>query len=311
MDLAIVVVSYNVCALTRGCLESLYAALAHDALAGHVWVVDNASADGSAEMVRETFPQATLLASPENLGFAGGANLALAAIAEHPDAPRHVLILNPDTLIAPDALGHLVRFLDAHPRAGLVGGRLEYGDGAFQHGAFTFPTLPMLFLDFWPVNHRLTDSRLNGRYPRALYEAGEPFPIDHPLGAAMMARWEAVQGVGLLETDYFMYCEEIDWCLRFRRAGWGIYCVPRARITHLAGQSTRQFREEMFVALWRSRLMLYRRYYSPAYRALARRIVRAGMRRDARRVRAGLARGEVSPEEARRRLDALERVMEM
>ena len=311
MDLAIVIVSYNVRELTRGCLASLYAALEEEPLAAHVWVVDNASADDSAGMVREAFPQATLLESGGNLGFAGGANLGLRAIGALDEAPRHVLLLNPDTIVAPDALGHLVRFMDEHPRAGLAGARLAYGDGAFQHGAFRFPTLAMLFLDFWPLNHRLTNSFLNGRYPRRLYEADEPFAIDHPLGAAMMARWEAVQEVGPLETDYFMYCEEIDWCLRFQRAGWGIYCVPRARITHLEGQSTRQFRDEMFVALWRSRFMLFERYYSPAYRFLARRIVRAGMHRDAQRVRRRLALGEIGDEEARRRLDAMQRVMEM
>lgn len=311
MDLGIVIVSYNVRELTLGCLASVYEALAHDALAGHVWLVDNSSADGSAAAARAAFPQATVIESGGNLGFAGGANIGLAAMADLEPPPPYVLILNPDTLIAPGALGLMIRHLSAHPHVGLVGASLEYGDGGFQHGAFRFPTLAMAFLDFWPLNHRLTNSRLNGRYPRRRYEAGRPFPIDHPLGAAMLARWEAVRQVGPLDTSYFMYCEEIDWCLRMRRAGWEICCVPEARITHFSGQSTAQFRDRMFVALWRSRFLLFARFYSPAYQFLARRIVRAGLRRDARRVRQALRRNEIAPDDAERRLEAFRQVMEM
>ena len=311
MDLGIVVVSYNVRELTLACVASACEALTHDGLDGHIWVVDNASTDGSAAAVGQRYPQVSVMECGGNLGFAGGANLGLEAIAALDTTPASVLILNPDTLMAPDALGHMIRYLEAHPRVGLVGAQLAYGDGSLQHGAFRFPTLAMAFLEFWPLNHRLTDSRLNGRYPRRRYQAGEPFAIDHPLGAAMMVRWQIIREVGLLDTAYFMYCEEIDWCLRIRRAGWVIACVPRARITHLAGQSTRQFRDRMFVALWRSRYLLFSRYYSPAYQFLVRRIVRAGLRREARGVRVALRRGEITSEEAERRVGALRQVTEM
>jgi N-acetylglucosaminyl-diphospho-decaprenol L-rhamnosyltransferase len=153
-----------------------------------------------------------------------------------------------------------------------------YGDGSFQHGAFHFPTLLMTFFDFWPIHHRFISSSLNGRYSTRRYQAGRPFAIDHPLGAAMMIRREAWQQIGPLDVGYFMYCEEIDWCLRAKRKGWDIYCAPQAHITHYAGQSTRQFKANMYVALWRSRYRLFEKFYSPLYRSLVRLIVRTGMK---------------------------------
>ncbi len=311
MDLGIVVVSYNTRRLTADCLDSVYRALAAFPLDAHVWVVDNASTDGSAQMIRERFPQATLVASEENLGFARGTNLGLERMAAEADAPRYALLLNPDTLVAEDALSLMVTFLDEHPEAGVAGAQLQYGDGSFQHGAFHFPTLWMAFFDFWMIHHRLLDSRLNGRYPRRLYAAGEPFPIDHPLGAALMIRWETVRQVGMLDPEFFMYCEEIDWCIRVKKAGWRIYCVPQARITHLAGQSTQQFREAMFVALWRSRYRLFAKHYGPLYRRLVRLIVRAGLQRRVREAQWAIQQGSLDSEEGARRIAAYRQVMEL
>lgn len=311
MDLGVVVVSYNTRELTRDCLASVYRAVDVSGLNAQVWVVDNASSDGSAGMVAEGYPQARLIASHNNLGFAGATNLATESMSSLDTPPRHVLLLNPDTQVERDSIGLMVSFLGRHPRAGLVGPQLVYGDGSFQHGAFRFPTLWMAFFDFWPIHHRLVDSRLNGRYPRRLYGSGDPFPIDHPLGAAMMVRWEAIQQVGLLDVGYFMYCEEIDWCMRAKAAGWEAYCVPEARIVHLAGQSTRQFQDEMFVALWRSRFRLFERHYSRTYRGLVRVIVQAGLRCQMGRVRRALGRGDIGEDAARRRLAACRCVMEM
>jgi N-acetylglucosaminyl-diphospho-decaprenol L-rhamnosyltransferase len=311
VDLAIVVVSYNTSLLTRACLQSVYRALEDEHLSAHVRVVDNASVDGSADMIREEFPQVTLTALAENHGFARGTNLALSSIDAERDPPRHVLLLNPDTLVKPGALSQMLALLDAKPTAGAVGAQLEYGDGTFQHGAFRFPTLWMTFFDFWTINHRLINSRLNGRYPQRLYRAGVPFAIDHPLGAAMMIRWETLGRVGTLDEGYYMYCEEIDWCIRARRAGWGVYCVPQAHIVHLAGQSTSQFREQMFVALWRSRYRLFDRYYGRAHNWAVRMIVRAGLAKRAQQTRIALSEQRIGLDVAERQMAAYRAVLEM
>ncbi len=314
--LTVIVVSYNTRALLKGCLASVYRGLQESGLDGEVWVVDNASPDGSADLVREEFPNAQLLAHTENVGFAAANNLALKALgfdglaaideAATRELPDAVLLLNPDTLILGDALGVLYRALMDHPQRGAVGAALVYQDGSFQHSAFRFPDLLQVFFDFFPINHRLTDSTLNGRYPRSLYAAGDPFDIDFPLGAALMVRREAVQQVGLLDEGFFMYCEEIDWCLRFRRANWRVSCAPKAQIVHYAGQSTRQFRDAMFVTLWRSRFRLFEKHYPPLFRLALRRLVSVGARWDITR-----ARRQMTGEQLRRFIAAHHVIMEL
>jgi len=310
-DCAICIVSYNTAQLSCDCLRSVYEVIAGDGIDAEVWVLDNASSDGSADRVAETFPQVALLRSAENLGFAGGNNRIIDQIREGGHPPRHLLLLNSDTIVQQGALRSLVTFLDANPSAGVAGARLTYGDGSFQHAAFRFPTLAMTFFDFWPLHHRLSDSWLNGRYPRRTYERGRAFAIDHPLGAAMAVRWEVVEQLGAFDTRYFMYCEEIDWCMRIREAGWTIYCVPAAHVVHLGGQSARQFRERMFVALWSSRYKLFGRHYGPCYRWAVRRIVRAGLRREGRRVVEQRSEGLLDEDQAQARLAAFDQVRAM
>ncbi len=311
MDLAVVIVSYNVSALLHACLESLLASLASaPELAAEVWVVDNASADGSAAMVQAEFPRVRLLASPENLGYSAGNNLALQALGFAPQAdearllsaypwaadlprpavqPRHVWLLNPDTVVQGDAPARLVRFLDQTPRAGACGAQLFYPDGSLQHGAFRFPGLTQLALDFFPppgrLNQPLLDSRLNGRYSRRLYEQDQPFPVDFVLGATLLARGETLRQVGLLDEGYFMYCEEMDWQRRMEQAGWSVHGVPAARVVHVAGASSSQFRSRSFVALWQSRLRYFRRYHGAAFNRAAAALLRTGLRAEARRAR--------------------------
>jgi hypothetical protein len=248
-------------------------------------------------LVRTGFPETRLIASNENLGFAGGNNLALRQIdALHP--PRHVMLLNPDTEVRPGALGALVDFLERNSQAGVAGARLFFGDGRFQHSAFDFPDLWQILFDLYPLPGRLYESRLNGRYPRSWYELGAPFPVDHPLGAAMMVRWEVIHQVGLFDEGFHMYCEEIDWCMRIKHRGWDIFCVPAAEVIHYEGQSTRQIREESFVNLWRSRRRLYDKHYGALKGWLSRLLVRAGMKRKRWAAQRAARRGELEKAEA-------------
>ncbi|MGQ9625840.1 MAG: glycosyltransferase family 2 protein [Anaerolineae bacterium] len=285
-SLGVVIVSYNTRELLKKCLTSLEAELRRLApkFSARTFVVDNASPDESAEMVRQDFPQMNLIANEENRGFAAANNQALRAMGFETETPGplpdYVFLLNPDTIVEPGALEALLDFMEENPRAGVAGAGLAYPDGRFQHSAFAFPTLFQIFFDFFPINHRLINSRLNGRYPLEWYKSGQPFPIDHPLGAAFLVRGEAIGDAGIMDERFFMYCEEIDWCMRIKKAGWEIYCVPRARIVHYVAQSTFQLYDEMFVELWRSRYMLFEKHYSSLFRWLARRMVRMGVRRE-------------------------------
>lgn len=269
-DLSVVIVSYNVRQHLGRCLEALHAALVAAKLEAETWVVDNASSDGSADLVETAFPWVNLIREPTNRGFAAANNLALRQASG-----RYFLLVNPDAELIGNALGELLQTLE-RPEAGACGPALRYADGRFQHAAFRFPTLAMAFLDFFPLNHRLLHSSLNGRYSRQLYQAGQPFKVDHVLGACLMVKGEAAARIGLLDEGFFMYCEEIDWCWRLRQAGYRVYCVPQAEVVHHEAQSTRQFREEMFLALWRARLRLFGKHYRPGYRLLARLILLLG-----------------------------------
>ena len=306
MDLSVIIVSHNTRELLALCLDSLLANLASSALGYEIIVVDNASRDRTVEMVRKRFPQVQLLANEENLGFAAANNQGLKK-----SKGNYLLLLNPDTLVKGKALQLMLQFLVSHPQVGMVGPKLLYPDGRLQHSAFSFPTLPMIFLDFFPLNHRLINSRLNGRYPKALYEAGEPFPVDHPLGAAMMVRGEAADQVGPLDEGFFIYCEEIEWCMRMKKMGWEIFCLPQAEIVHYVGQSTGQFREAMYVELHRSRYRLYEKHYGPAFRFMARLIVGLGVRREMLKARWEARQGRVAEGEMEKRLDAYRRVLEL
>ncbi len=308
VDLSIVIVSYNVCDLLAQCLASVVRPQTTDhrqKTKSEVFVVDNASRDGSAAMVHERFPSVHLIENTENRGFAAANNQAFAETRG-----RYVLMLNPDTVVRTGALEILVKFMDEHPRAGACGGRLLYADGSLQHSAFMFPALAQIFLDFFPLNWRLVDSRLNGRYPREAYARGEPFQIDHPLGADLMVRGETAQQVGWLDEDFFIYCEEIDWCMRIKHAGWQIWCVPQAEIVHHEAQSTRQFRDTMFVELWRARFRLFDKHYSRAFRWAARWTVRAGLWNEARKARAAARAGKVTQDALETRLAAYQQVEE-
>ena len=302
MDLSVVIVSHNTRELLRGCLDSVLADL--DSRVKHeVIVVDNASADGSAAMIRDSFPQVRLLANSQNRGFAASNNQAI-----QQSSGQYVILLNPDTLVRKGALESLMALLDERRDAGVVGPKLLFPDGSFQHSAFTFPTLAMIFLDFFPLHYRLLDSRINGRYPRGLYERAEPFPIDHPLGAALLVRRAVIEEVGLLDENFFMYCEEIDWCLRIKEAGWRILCVPRAEIVHHVGQSTRQFRDEMYVELHRSRYRLYQKHYGAGFRRVARWLVALGVWSQGLRARWAAARGHLDRRDFEARMRAYREV---
>jgi N-acetylglucosaminyl-diphospho-decaprenol L-rhamnosyltransferase len=325
--IGVIIVSYNTRDLLRACLESLRGC----GLPLRVVVVDSASADGSAEMVRAAFPEVGLVEPGRNIGFAGGNNIGLRrvlssefSVLSSVDALNsklktqnseldYVLFLNPDTVVHPGALEALVAFLEAHPRVGAVGPRLLNPDGSTQPAAFRFPTLAMTLLDLFPPGEalpgRLYGSWWHGRYPQEP-DGCAPFPIDHPLGACILTRRAVIEQVGGLDEQFFMYAEELDWCYRVRRAGWAIWQVPAARITHVGGAATRQFRTRMLVALYESRLRFFRKHYTPRFTRWHIRIVRAGMLRAALLAWRDYTAGRLGRDELRARLWAYGVIMQ-
>jgi N-acetylglucosaminyl-diphospho-decaprenol L-rhamnosyltransferase len=311
--IGIAIVSYNTRDLLRACLGSLRGC----ALPLQTVVVDNASPDGSAAMVRAEFPEVTLLARADNPGFAGGTNLALRELGLGGEPGRArvdlALLLNPDTVVHPGAIEALAAFLADHPRAGMVGARLLNPDGTTQPAAFRFPTLSMTLLDLFPPGEalpgRLYNSWWHGRY--AEERGDQPFRIDHPLGACILARAEVIAQIGLLDEGYFMYAEEVDWCLRASRAGWEIWQAPAARVTHVGGASTSQLRGRMQVALYQSRLRFFRLHYGPLRAAAHRLIIRAGMLRGMLLAQREFAAGRIARDALAERMHAYTQIMQL
>lgn len=270
--LNVIIVSWNVKKLLNDCLLSLREELEQTKVHAVVEVVDNASTDGSTEMVRERHPWVHLHASAENLGFVRGNNLVLDRLQQQ-GLPDYVWLLNPDTRIRPGTLSTLLRFFAEHPRAGLIGPQLLNPDGSLQTSAFRFPDLLQPLFDLGWLPQRFYYTRYNGRYPENAANE-QPYRIDHPLGAAMMARGATIREVGLLDPQFFMYCEEIDWAWRMHKAGWETWLVPAAKVVHYGGASTNQARPATTAYLWESRAKLYRKHRDPLTRALVRAAVR-------------------------------------
>lgn len=285
MDLAIVIVTWNVRDLIQETLQSLQDDLAHSQLEAQIIVVDSASADDTAQIVREKFPNVTLIASEENLGFGRSNNLGMQQLgfgSEESDLPSAVYLLNPDTITQRGATQTLFDALMADSQTGLVGAHLTYGDGSFQHSAFAFPGLRQLWAEFFPTPGRFIEGRFNGRYPKTAYESGQPFEVDFMLGATMMLRTQVIQETGMFDPEFFMYAEEVDWQWRIRKAGWQILCVPQAHVVHLVGQSTSQVKPRSVKNLWESRLYLFKKHY-PAWKyRLAKWMITQGMARKIR-----------------------------
>lgn len=288
LDIAVIIVSWNVRDYLADCLRSVYRDLAFSGLRGDIWVIDNASTDGTQELVADLFPTTHLIINQSNPGFGAANNQGMSAAVEamNGQGPRYFFLLNPDTLVRPGAIGQLVCCLEERPDAGMTGARLVYADGRFQHSAFNFPGLAQLTFDLFPMPNRLYDSRLNGRYPRRHYRPnGPPFHVDHPLGAAMLVRRDVAEATGGFDESFHMYCEEIDWCWRIRERGWKILTVPKAEIVHYAGESTKQVPAQSIVNLWRSRAQLYQRHHGRLKNAVSRWLVKKAMKRKAARAR--------------------------
>lgn len=288
VQVAVIIVTWNVRELALDAVRTLYVDLAQSGLSHRVLVVDSASSDGTVDALRAAFPTLECLASDTNLGFAGGNNAGLRLLGFGADTPpdqlpEAVYLLNPDTRTHLGATRALYDALMSRPDVGVVGARLSFGDGSFQHSAFAFAGLRQLWAEFFPLHWRLREGAFNGRYARARYEGKEPFEVGHTLGATMMLKREVILQTGMFDEQFFMYCEEVDWSWRIHKAGWRILCVPQAHVTHLGGQSSGQVRPRSVINLWDSRLRLYRKHY-PAWKlAAARWLVRVGMRCQLRR----------------------------
>jgi GT2 family glycosyltransferase len=247
-DVTISIVSLNTRDLLSDCLRSVSSSVG---ITREVRVVDNGSSDGSPEMVARDYPKVELICSRINRGFAAANNIAI-----HDANSRYLLLLNPDTLIRPDTLSQMITFMDGRPDVGICGPRILFPDGRFQSCGYRFPTLLSEIQQ--SRNLGAIARRLVGN-PTPLSVEAEPFEVDWVDGACLLIRREVVQQIGLLDEQYFLYAEELDWCHRARRAGWPIYALPSVEMAHYQGQSSAQMSDFSLGLLIETRLRYYRK----------------------------------------------------
>lgn len=271
LDLAIIIVNYNTSALLRDCLRSVFASTGGLRLA--VCVVDNASPDDSVAMVRAEFPQVHVIANAENVGYPAANNQGLRWFGfegltpdPSPDqrgerAPHFALLLNPDTVLPPNALAEMLAFMAEHPRAGAAGPKLVRLDGALDKACRrSFPT-PATSL-----YHLLKLDRLFPRSPRfARYDLSYLDPdlvtrVDAIVGAFMLVRREAIQQAGLLDETFFMYGEDLDWAKRITDAGWEVWYNPRVTVLHVKEAASRHSYKAR-VEFYRAMTIFYDKHY--------------------------------------------------
>lgn len=233
VDLSIVIVSWNVKDLLRRCLASI--AQTSASLACEVFVVDNASEDGSPQMVASEFPHTILIANTANLGFTRGNNQALRRAQG-----RYALLLNPDAELTAGALQTMTGYLDAEPHSGVVGPQLVFPDGRIQSSRRRFPSAQTLFVESTILQRRLAQSTMLQNYYVKDRPDDATQDVDWLVGACLMVRRAAIEQVGLLDERFFMYSEEMDWCLRLKRAGWRVVYLPAARVIHHEAGSSEQ-----------------------------------------------------------------------
>lgn len=253
-DLSIIIVNWNVRELLRRCLASI-SNTQSPIPTSEIIVVDNASSDGSAEMVRNEFPHVRLIANTTNRGFTGGNNDGLAQARG-----RYVLLLNPDTEVVGDALATMVAYADAHPQVGALGPQLLNPDGSVQSSRRRFPTLATaLFESTWL--QPLAPRGVLERYYALDLPDDQPAEVDWVTGAALLVRREAMEQVGMLDEGFFMYSEELDWCRRIKAAGWQIVYLPAAQIIHHVGKSSEQVVPQRHIYFQTSKVRYLRKHH--------------------------------------------------
>jgi N-acetylglucosaminyl-diphospho-decaprenol L-rhamnosyltransferase len=263
LDLGIVIVSWNTRDLLRDCLKSVQAS--EGDVSYRVIVVDNASPDGSADMVRQEFPDVMVIANDDNRGFPAANNQGFRALGFEQgcgdEAPRYALALNPDTVLPPTALRDMIAYMDADTGIGAAGPRLVMLNGQLDMACRrSFPTPEISLYRMSGLSKLFPHSRRFGRYNMTYLDPDLETEVDSVVGAFMMVRREAIRRVGLFDEVFFMYGEDLDWAFRIKQAGWKVMYNPRVTVTHVkraaSRQSTRAQRE-----FYRAMLIFYRKHY--------------------------------------------------
>lgn len=242
IDVSVIIVNWNTRDILRDCLDSVYAQT--KGISFEVIVIDNASSDGSADLVKRSFPDVHLIENMENRGFAAANNQGMRLAAG-----RYVLLLNSDTVVLDNAIARMAAFAEGQSRAGVIGCRVLNADRTMQRTCFMYPSPLNMLLAASYLYKLLPGSRLFGREQMTWWGRDDVREVEVVTGCFMLVRRQAIDQVGLMDESFYMYGEETDWCFRFHQGGWKVMFAPSGQIIHLGGASSRRVANEMILQL--------------------------------------------------------------
>lgn len=256
MDVSIIIVAWNVRKLLYDCLKSVYDQT--NGISFETIYVDNASEDGSVQMVAKEFPQVKIIENEKNEGFIKANNQGI-KIAEG----RYVLLLNSDTVVLDNAIAKTVKFADKYPETAVVGCKVLNPDRTLQRTCLLYPSALNVFLAATYLYRIFPKSRFFGREHMTWWDYNDVREVQAVCGCFSLARTEAIKQVGLMDEAYYVYGDDPDWCYRFRKHGWKVMFTPHAHIIHYGGQTTKRMRDKFLLQLFGAKLIFMRKHGSP------------------------------------------------
>ncbi|NOU66257.1 glycosyltransferase [Paenibacillus sp. LMG 31461] len=271
MDLSIIIVNYKTKDLTLACIESVFSSTT--SYKYEIILIDNASNDGTIQSLNEQYPQVVTIGNTENVGFSKANNQGIRI-----SKGRYVLLLNSDTIVQLDTLDVMLQFMDENPIVGASGCKIVLPDGSLDKACkrgFPTPSASFYyafgFAKLFPEIHRFN------QYQLGYLDADQQYPIDSLVGAFMLVRRETIEHVGMLDEEFFMYGEDIDWCYRIKEAGWVNYYYPRTQIVHHKGASSRRKPYKIIYEFHRAMYLFHKKHYMRKYAMITNGFVYAGI----------------------------------
>lgn len=268
--LSIIIVSFNAEKLLKECLESLYQETQETSF--DVWVVDNNSRDESVRMIRENFPEVNLIENEDNVGFSKANNQAVVR-----STSDYVLLLNPDTVVRDRAIDKMVAFIDTHPDVGISGCRVLNEDGSLQPACRrSVPTPKVAFYHLSGLSRLFPNNRTVAKYNLTYLDPDQPHEVDAVSGAFLLIRKAVVDQIGVLDEDFFIYGEDVDWCIRAKNAGWKLMYYPDAEILHYQGGCSANSRKTSY-EFYRAMVLFHRKHFAKNHSPLTNLLIYIGI----------------------------------
>ncbi|MFN4111801.1 MAG: glycosyltransferase, partial [Ignavibacteria bacterium] len=259
IELSIIIVNYNVKAFLQNCLLSIQKAT--EKIPVEIIVIDNASDDGSADLVKKNFPEVKLIESKENLGFSKANNMGL-KIAQG----KYICLINPDTIVEEDTFKEMIRFMESNDQVGLAGCKILNPDGTFQLACRrSFPTPWVAFTKIIGLSKLFPESKLFARYNLTYLDENQSYEVDAVSGSFMFFRREIYEKIGGLDETFFMYGEDLDFCYRVKKAGYKVYYVHSTKIIHFKGESTKRSNIDELKHFYDAMRLFVRKHFSSSW----------------------------------------------